>query len=298
MAYAEFFIHSILSGMGCFFVFIKSLHIVWTRCSYSLSNIWYIKGNDILNNRRREIHNRIKKRKKMKELQERKIGKNNELNRLPSITTYDADEEQNHPLFQKNVFLFKVLLSAALFFAIAILYKYPSSQLDSFRNMVASTFEQEIQFALITDWYEDAFGKPLAFLPSDLQKEVSDTEPVTSDYAIPTTGTIVETFASNGEGIKIETESNTKAGAIQGGTILFAGKKESTGNTVVIQHKDGSESWYGNLEKIDVKVYDSVEKGASVGTVSQSDETGTSVLFFAIKKDGEFIDPDQVISFE
>lgn len=251
-----------------------------------------------MNNRRREIHNRIRKRKKMKELQQRQIGKNNELDRLPSITTYDVDEAQSHPLFQKNVFLFKVLLSAALFFVVAILYKHPSSQLDSVRSMVASTFEQEMQFALITDWYEDAFGKPLAFLPSDLQKEVSDVEQVTAEYTIPTTGTVIETFASNGEGIKIETESNTKAGAIQGGTVLFTGKKESIGNTVVIQHKDGSESWYGHLQTIDVKVYDSIDKGASVGTVSQSSETGTSVLFFAIKKDGEFVDPDQVISFE
>ena len=249
-------------------------------------------------NRRREIHNRIKKRKKMKELQQRKTEKSNDLNRLPSSTMYEANEEQGHPLFKTNVFLFKVLLSAALFFAVAILYKHPSSQLEPIRSAVASTFEQELQFAFITDWYEEAFGKPLAFLPSDLQEEGADVEKVTAEYIIPATGTIIETFVSNGEGIKIETEPNAKVGAIQAGTVVFVGNKEKTGKTVVIQHKDGSESWYGHLQSMDAKLYASIEKGASVGTVLQSSETGTSVLFFAMKKDGEFVNPDQVISFE
>ncbi|MHC8522700.1 peptidoglycan DD-metalloendopeptidase family protein [Rossellomorea sp. H39__3] len=50
---------------------------------------------------------------------------------------------------------------------------------------------------------------------------------------------------------------------------MFAGKKDDLGNTVVIQHADQSESWYGHLEAIDVKQYEKVEKGEPSGRYRQ-----------------------------
>ncbi|MGM9926554.1 MAG: peptidoglycan DD-metalloendopeptidase family protein [Bacillus sp. (in: firmicutes)] len=249
-------------------------------------------------NRRREIQNRIKKRKKIKDRQQKSFAGRDEFNKSSYVATYEGKEERNHPLFEKNVFLLKVLLSAALFVAIAIIYKHPSNQLEPVRSAVSSAFEEEMQFAFVSDWYEETFGKPLAFLPSDLPKETTNVEQVTAEYVIPASGTIIETFASNGEGVKVETEPNVKIGAIQEGVVIFAGKKDTTGNTIIIQHRDGSESSYGNLQTMDVKQYDYVENGEKIGNVSQSEDTGTSVLFFAFRKDGIYVDPNQVISFE
>ena len=36
--------------------------------------------------------------------------------------------------------------------------------------------------------------------------------------------------------------------------------KEELGNTVQIQHADGTESWYANLNDMSVKLYDYVSK--------------------------------------
>ena len=41
---------------------------------------------------------------------------------------------------------------------------------------------------------------------------------------------------------------------------LFCRQKEELGNTVQIQHADGTESWYANLNDMSVKLYDYVSK--------------------------------------
>ena len=79
--------------------------------------------------------------------------------------------------------------------------------------------------------------------------------------------------------------------------MIFAGTKEDNGKMVIVQHADGSESWYGELSEIFVKVYDQVEAGQALGIVkSTGAETGE--FYFALKKDERFIDPVQVIKFE
>ncbi|MFL6558418.1 MAG: peptidoglycan DD-metalloendopeptidase family protein [Bacillus sp. (in: firmicutes)] len=78
------------------------------------------------------------------------------------------------------------------------------------------------------------------------------------------------------------------------------GVKEGIGNTVIIQHSDKSETWYGNLADVKVKLYEYVDKRSVVGTVSTSagEDKTKGKYYFAIKKDDNFIDPIQVIRFE
>jgi stage IV sporulation protein FA len=88
--------------------------------------------------------------------------------------------------------------------------------------------------------------------------------------------------------------------AIKEGVVTSVGVKDGLGKTIVIQHSDKSESWYGNLADIKVSLYDNVKKEQVVGTVS--DSTGTDKTkgkyYFAIKKEDQFINPIQVIRFE
>lgn len=208
------------------------------------------------------------------------------------VTTYDGNNERFHPLFRKDIFLFKVLLAVGLFVGISVVFKYPSDKLQTVRNVVLTSFEKEMQFAFVTDWYEDTFGKPLAFLPSQRETVYDQSEQVSGQYVVPASGILLESFEENGQGIVLKTDDG-KSDAIQDGTILFAGKKEKLGNTVIIQHRDQSQSWYGNLKDLDVKLYASISKGETVGTISSEGK-----LFFAIKKADAFIDPSKVISFE
>ncbi|RHW40629.1 M23 family peptidase [Neobacillus notoginsengisoli] len=210
------------------------------------------------------------------------------------LVSYEAGPgEGEHPLFKKEVFFFKVLCSAFLFLVIAILYRGQVSALEPVKGLVQKGFSQDFQFASVSKWYEDKFGKPLALLPEPKKEG----EPG-NDFSIPATGKILENFEKNGQGIMIETDRGTPVEAVNEGWIMFAGKKEGLGKTVVVQHSDKTESWYGNLDTIEVNLYEFIPKEKEIGTVGAGKDQSKGEFYFAIKKGDEFIDPIQVIRFD
>ncbi len=207
-------------------------------------------------------------------------------------------DEEIHPLFRKEVFFFKLLASICLFLVVAIMFRNQSPALDSARSIVKSSFSQEFQFAAVSKWYENKFGKPLALLPFNEKKP--DVKNVSNQYAVPASGRILENFDKNGQGVMVETSKGSPVKAYNEGVVTFAGIKDGLGKTVIIQHSDKTESWYGNLDQINVGLYEFVSKGKEIGTVSGSagkDKT-KGEFYFAIKKGDSFIDPIQVIRFE
>lgn len=212
--------------------------------------------------------------------------------------SFDHDENSFHPLFRKDLFLLKILGAAVLFLAVAIVVKKDSSTFTSMEVSIRQAMDKEFNFAFVSEWYEDQFGTPLAFLPStqeDNQTEDQDLQ----QYALSASGRILEDFDENGQRIAIETGIDTSVQAMNEGRVIFIGEKDGFGNTVVIQHSDNSESWYGNLKEVDVSIYEEIQKGGKVGAASSYEEDETLGLFyFAIVKDDDFINPIQVIDFE
>ena len=98
----------------------------------------------------------------------------------------------------------------------------------------------------------------------------------------------------------IETEKGAPIEAMNEGNVMFAGVKEDTGKTVIIQHADQTETTYGNLDEIKVSLYEFIKTETVVGTASEStgEDKTKGRYYFAIKKGDDFIDPIQVIRFE
>jgi stage IV sporulation protein FA len=261
-----------------------------------------------MGNRADEIRKRIAKRKKTNGMTSQR-GYTQSSYFLPSDEERYGSERYSsfeggpppegfHPLFKKETFIMKILGAGIMVLITAIMFKSPSPVFDEAKTVVDRTMETEFQFAAISSWYEDQFGKPLALLPGST-KDIDSPEVNTEEFARPASGKVVENFKTNGQGILLETGFGEDVAAMKGGLIIFAGKKDKLGNTVVIQHKDKSESWYGHLESIDVNQYEYVDKGSAVGKVSTSGESDVSgEFYFAIKMGDEFIDPIQVISFD
>lgn len=105
-------------------------------------------------------------------------------------------------------------------------------------------------------------------------------------------------ISKNGQGVFVQTATNATVESVNEGIVVFAGKKEELGNTVQIQHADGTESWYANLNDMSVKLYDYVSKKQKIGIVSNDENNKNGKFYFAIKKNEKFIDPIQVISFD
>jgi stage IV sporulation protein FA len=217
------------------------------------------------------------------------------------FTSYEAGpDEGNHPLFNKEMFIFKILASICLFLIVAILFRNENPAFAKVRNVVQYTMETDFQFAVVSDWYESQFGKPLVLLPfmDGKKSEVGKNQVDGPHYALPASGRIVEGFAENGQGIIIETGKDATVEALNEGLVLFAGVKEGYGNTVVVQHSDDTETWYGNLTSIDVPPYKFIEKGTKLGLATTSTDGTKASFYLAVKKENHFIDPIQVIQFE
>ncbi|WP_174729864.1 M23 family metallopeptidase [Mesobacillus harenae] len=257
-----------------------------------------------MSSRADELRKRIAKRKKDREkadtdLQRRFFLAEDEerygYDKFPSLNGNSG--EGNHPLFRKEVFIFKILISACLVLIIAILFREPNTKLDPAKNLVKSALEKDFQFASVSSWYEDQFGKPLALLPG--KKTVEEEDLNGQQYALPASGSrILKDFDANGQSITIETGKDAEVEAMNEGLVIKVGVEEGFGKTVVIQHADKSESWYGNLDEINVNLYEFIKKGTKVGKSSENEDQTKGSFLFAIKKGDNFIDPIQVIRFE
>ncbi|MFJ8529787.1 peptidoglycan DD-metalloendopeptidase family protein [Bacillus sp. NPDC094106] len=245
------------------------------------------------NRRVEEIRKRIAKRKEEQEKLEEEQYFSGE-NFDGETIFIEEGEKEIHPLFRKEVFLFKVLLSAILVLSVAILFKNAPAPLNGARTAVTKVMQEEFQFAAVSKWYEDQFGKPLVFLSTSKKKQGVEQK----DYAVPASGKVMQGFQKNGQGVFVQTAADATVESVNEGVVIFAGKKDGLGNTVEIQHADGTESWYGNLNETSVKLYDYVSKKQKVGTVGSDTDHKNGKFYFAIKKNEKFIDPIQVISFD
>ncbi|WP_223702908.1 M23 family metallopeptidase [Sutcliffiella deserti] len=257
-----------------------------------------------MNDRLDEIRRRAAKRKRARQTQLTKhkqvssyVMKDEEKYGNSGYSSYESgpDGNKEHPLFNKELFLFKILASAILVLVVGIMFQSQSAALEKPREFVSNTMGQSFQFAAFSTWYEDQFGKSLALLPLPDDKEQ---ERMNAEYAMPASGVVFESFESNGQGVMVETLAHSKVEAMNEGWVMFVGNKPETGKTVIIQHADETETWYGQLGEVDVKLYDFIATGKEIGRTTTLEDGSKGLFYFAIKKGNEFIDPMQVISFE
>lgn len=228
----------------------------------------------------------------------------------PNDYMYDSpvhysDEEQNiydpktniHPLWKKEIFMLKLLSSIALILIVGILFQSPSPAFEDARSIVKKAMGKELQFASVAHWYENQFGKPLVLFP-DQKKGENIQLGKEGDYALPVGAKISEGFSHDGRGVMIQTESAADVKAAADGLVIFSGKKTDIGRTVIIQHGDHTESWYGKLDLASVKPHERVKAGQVIGSVTSNEDKTVGEYYFAIKKEDVFIDPIQVMNLD
>ena len=69
---------------------------------------------------------------------------------------------------------------------------------------------------------------------------------------------------------------------IESGLVVYVGEKEGIGNTIIVQQSNGIDVKYGFLDKIDIKVYDYIEKGTIIGNSNNK-------LYLEFSKDGKVV---------
>ncbi|SFS96009.1 M23 family metallopeptidase [Marininema halotolerans] len=159
---------------------------------------------------------------------------------------------------------------------------------------IAEVMERDYNFAGVAQWYENTIGDSPSILPAFLNSgSPSNTK---ETWMSPVKGKKVTTYSKQDRGVFIQTAKGAPVVAVAEGWVIKAGTEEGLGKTVIIRHKDGRETWYGGMDTLRVKEKDWVKSNQLLGeTTDKSDE---SLLFFALKEKGGFVDPTGVISLD
>ncbi|MFC7060771.1 peptidoglycan DD-metalloendopeptidase family protein [Halobacillus seohaensis] len=197
-----------------------------------------------------------------------------------------------HPISKKSYSLLGVqaVASLLLFAGVFISERASIAFAEEPRAWVSSQLQDEFPFAKVTAWYGDRFGDPLQLVePKD--------EIETNQVAFPVNGVVTEPFENHGRGIIMSAEEGEKVKSVKEGTVIFAGNDPETKKTIIIQHKDDTNTIYGFLSTIDVHLYEHIPAQQTIATLNESGQEKNG-FFFAIKKDQEYLDPIEVIKVD
>ena len=107
-------------------------------------------------------------------------------------------------------------------------------------------------------------------------------------FALPVSGTVTSPFGNrwgkNHTGTDFGAPQGTQVLASDSGTVSFCGDSAGYGNLIIIDHKNGYETYYGHLSKISVSQGQKVKKGEKIGEVGSTGNSTGPHLHFEIRE--------------
>ncbi len=142
-----------------------------------------------------------------------------------------------------------------------------------------NVFEKNFKFASINKLFKDKFGKPIPFSDVIEKKETKQVFSEKLKY---------NEKSKYLDGVKLKVDNNYLVPNIENGIVVFIGKKDNYGDTVIVEGTDGVDIWYSNV-KSSLKLYDYVEKGSLIG------ESLSDNIYLVYKKDGKVLNYEDYI---
>lgn len=166
----------------------------------------------------------------------------------------------------------RVLLSIILFLISSIYINFSDKNLLTYKKYL---YNQTFNFAFINNLYNKYLGNIVPFKDK--------TETVMADELI------IKEKHQYYNGVKLEVGENQTIKNKVSGIVVYLGEKENFGQTIIIQGSDGIDYWYGNLENINIKLYDYVEQNYVLGNNKDT------YYYMAFAKDGEYLNYEDYI---
>lgn len=98
-------------------------------------------------------------------------------------------------------------------------------------------------------------------------------------------------------GVDLLAPLGTPVYAADGGTVIYAGPRNSYGLLIILDHGNGFKSYYSHESVISVNVGDDVIQGQEIGRVGQSGNATATHLHFEIHRDDKVINPQEYLVF-
>lgn len=208
---------------------------------------------------------------------------------------------ENHLVPSRSQIWVKLILSAILFGLVWGIFHIDQPWADKGKQFVAQALTKDMEYQSLAAWYRSKFDGAPSFLPAfgiHKKEEAAKVDGRPVRYYTPVKGTLISSFTPSRQGVYVETATDAKAAAMDAGRILFAGSRDDTGYTVVLQHAGGFRTEYGNLKPAKWQESDWIKAGDVIGTVEEDPGTGKGRFYFAVMKDQRYVNPSDVVSFD
>ncbi|MFD0713973.1 peptidoglycan DD-metalloendopeptidase family protein [Paenibacillus sp. GCM10027626] len=219
-----------------------------------------------------------------------------------------GDERYTPPLTTGKLvargFYVQLVLSGIIFALIFGMFKLDVPLAKAGQKVVVSALTEQIDFSKAANWYAEKFSGSPSFIAgfsgdSSGRKDAAVTGEIGQTLLPPLAeGTVVRTFAETLSGVEIAAQTETAVNAAEMGRVILVTEDEKTGKTVVIQHVNQRVSIYGQLGAAQVAVNDWVEAGQKIGNLKVAGSDGHSLLFFAVKEKGKYVNPADVAALD
>ena len=158
----------------------------------------------------------------------------------------------------------KILLSIIILLSSLIYVKYNDHNRKLFKNYI---FNNTLSFSSFQKIYKSLGHQKNEVASVSNNIKYTNKQKYLDGVSLNVSDGLVETFAS--------------------GIVVYVGKKDSFNNTVIVQGSDGYDIWYGNLEDLNVSIYDYIDKDS---IIASSDKVYLKVL-----KDGKKVNIDEYL---
>lgn len=120
-----------------------------------------------------------------------------------------------------------------------------------------------------------------------------------SQFIWPLYGAITSSYGWRKSGFHHGTDISARYGepvkAAASGSVTFTGYRSVYGRTVVLSHRDGSETLYAHLSQIAVSRGQLVNQGEVIGAVGTTGYTTGPHLHFEVKRSKKYVNPVSVL---
>lgn len=194
----------------------------------------------------------------------------------------------------------KILFCILVFGLVWGMFQLHNSWALKGQEWVQKTMTEDFQFATAAAWYYQVFGDTPVILPAfgkDKDK-LALTGGADEAWVRPAQGHILTSFAATGQGIFLHAEPESPVKALLTGRVVQVTHTAENGILIVIQHAGGYESVYGMLESSPLSKNDWVKGGSLIGNTRGQQDPGKANLYFAVRKNSQYINPTDVMSFD
>ena len=144
----------------------------------------------------------------------------------------------------------------------------------SIKNIIIeNVYEKSFKFTKTKELYKKYFG---SLIPLD--QVIKEEKPVFNEKLT------YKTRNAYKDGVALTVDQNYLVPALESGVVIFIGEKSDYGTTLIIEQTDGVAVFYSNIDFVDIKLYDYIEKGELLG------EAKDGKVYLVFSKDGKYLD--------